>query len=714
MKLFKMTLKSIWACALLFLAVQLPAQKLTLDEAVLGQFRQFAPQTLDQLQWMGKSDVYTHVKDNAVKYTSASGKGAEKTLFTLEQLNKWKGGTPLTAIPEIHWLGLDKFYFDENGKVYEMEMKAEKATVVCEYIPDSPNADYHAASHNLAYTKDNDLYVMSEGRSRPVTQNTAGIVSGQSISRNEYGIEKGTFWSPSGAKLAFYQKDETHVTDYPLTNYKEFPATVKMIKYPMAGNVSEQVSVGVYDLTTSKKIFLQLETGKASDQFYATNLAWSPDNNTIYIAWLNRKTTDMKMMAFDATTGKEIKTLFTEHSDKWLEPQHPILFVPEHNDQFLWMSDRDGFTNLYLYNTKGELNGMTTAKWEITSILGFDLKGEHVFVMGTGENPTESNCYKINLKSMAHTLVTSVHGTHRVQVSGSGKFFIDQYSNLTTPNIIDLIDEKGKILRNLVTAKNPYEGRKMGQSELFSIKANDNTDLWCRLIKPSNFDPAKKYPVVVYLYNGPHVQLVTNSFLGGASLWMNYLAEEGYLVFTIDGRGSSNRGRDFEKAIHRQLGTKEIEDQMAGVEWLKKQPFVDAARMGIHGWSFGGFMTTSMMLRQPGTFKVGVAGGPVIDWKLYEVMYTERYMDTPDENPEGYKTADLTNYVTKLQGKILMIHGTDDDVVVMQHNMKFLKSAIENKVQVDFFAYPGHAHNVRGKDRVHLMTKVIDYLIANI
>jgi dipeptidyl-peptidase 4 len=208
--------------------------------------------------------------------------------------------------------------------------------------------------------------------------------------------------------------------------------------------------------------------------------------------------------------------------------------------------------------------------------------------------------------------------------------------------------------------------------------------------------------------------LVTNSFLGGASLWMNYLAEEGYLVFTIDGRGSSNRGRDFEKAIHRQLGTKEIEDQMSGVEWLKKQSFVDASRMGIHGWSFGGFMTTSMMLKQPGTFKVGVAGGPVIDWKLYEVMYTERYMDTPDENPEGYKTADLTNYVTKLQGKILMIHGTDDDVVVMQHNMKFLKSAIENKVQVDFFAYPGHAHNVRGKDRVHLMTKVIDYLITNL
>jgi dipeptidyl-peptidase-4 len=275
---------------------------------------------------------------------------------------------------------------------------------------------------------------------------------------------------------------------------------------------------------------------------------------------------------------------------------------------------------------------------------------------------------------MSTQKITSADGVHNISVSGSGKYVLDTYSNLTTPNKIDLNVVLGKSIKNLLTAKNPYENKVIGQTEIFTIKSEDGTDLYCRLIKPSNFDPNKKYPVVVYVYNGPHVQLVTNSFLGGASLWMHYLAEDGYLVFTVDGRGSSNRGKAFEQAIHRQLGTVEIQDQMSGVNWLKKQKFVDANRMGIHGWSFGGFMTTNMMLRTPGTFKVGVAGGPVIDWKLYEVMYTERYMDTPQENPEGYKSADLTQYVKNLQGKLLMIHGTDDDVVVMQHNMKFMKA----------------------------------------
>jgi dipeptidyl-peptidase-4 len=315
---------------------------------------------------------------------------------------------------------------------------------------------------------------------------------------------------------------------------------------------------------------------------------------------------------------------------------------------------------------------------------------------------------------MSTQKITSADGVHSISVSGSGKFVLDTYSNLTSPNKIDLNVVLGKSIKNLLTSKNPYANKIIGQTEIFTIKGADGTDLYCRLIKPSNFDPNKKYPVVFYVYNGPHVQLVTNSFLGGASLWMHYLAEDGYLVFTVDGRGSSNRGKAFEQAIHRQLGTAEIQDQMSGVNWLKSQKYVDASRMGIHGWSFGGFMTTNMMLRTPGTFKVGVAGGPVIDWKLYEVMYTERYMDTPQENPDGYKAADLTQYVKNLQGKLLMIHGTDDDVVVMQHNMKFMKACIDNGKQVDFFAYPGHPHNVRGKDRVHLMTKVIEYLEANL
>jgi dipeptidyl-peptidase-4 len=297
-----------------------------------------------------------------------------------------------------------------------------------------------------------------------------------------------------------------------------------------------------------------------------------------------------------------------------------------------------------------------------------------------------------------------------VQLHETGQFFIDQYSSVTVPNKIDILSHDGRLIKSLLTATNPYAGKSIGKVELFTIPGSSGDQLHCRIIKPSNFDKTKKYPVLVYVYGGPHAQMVTNSWLGGASLWMNQLAEEGYIVFTLDTRGSANRGKKFQQCIHRQLGTVEMEDQLTGVNWLKAQPFVDASRMAVHGWSFGGFMTTSLMLKSPGTFKVGVAGGPVIDWSMYEVMYGERYMDTPQENPQGYQNANLTGFVKNLQGKLLMIHGMDDDVVVMQHNVNFLKACVDNKVQVDFFAYPGHAHNVRGKDRVHLMTKVIEYI----
>jgi len=684
-------------------------QQLTIEEAVLGQFRQFAPESLEQNQWIKDTDTYMYVKDNALWVVGTSAKSKEQKLFGLDELNLWKGEPQLKAIPQLTWLSAEIFYFQAENKIFEANIKAKNLAAVCSFTDKGANHDYHARSRNMAYTEANNLYIQSGEKNIRVTDNAKDIVSGQSISRNEYGIAKGTFWNNDGSRLAFYQKDESKVGNYPLTNYTTIPATIKEIKYPMAGSSSELVSVGVYDMASGETIFLKPKNSDG-DQFYLTNLSWSPDNKTIYVAWLNRKTTDMRLIAFDATTGEEIKTLFTEHDEKWLEPEHPATFLPAKPDHLIWMSRRDGFTNAYLYKTDGTLINKTRLKFDITSILGFDKRNEHVFVMATSENPTNTMCYKIALKDMSATLLTSVAGVHHVEISDNGNYLLDQYSNLTTPSKIDLIDAKGRVIKNLITSKNPYEDKSIGQTELFSIKAKDGADLWCRLIKPTGFDITKKYPVVVYVYNGPHAQLVTNSYLGGSSLWMNYLAEQGYLVFTLDGHGSAHRGRDFEQIIHRQLGTQEMEDQLLGVDWLKKQTFVDADRMAIHGWSYGGFMTTSLMLRAPGTFKVGVAGGPVIDWAMYEVMYGERYMDTPQENPEGYKMADLTQHTQNLKGDLLMIHGADDDVVVMQHNIRFLKSCVDNKVQVDFFAYPGHPHNVRGKDRVHLITKIIDYI----
>jgi dipeptidyl-peptidase-4 len=292
--------------------------------------------------------------------------------------------------------------------------------------------------------------------------------------------------------------------------------------------------------------------------------------------------------------------------------------------------------------------------------------------------------------------------------------FIDAYSSTNVPKKILIKTHKGDQVKSILDAPNPLSDYTLGETSIFPI-LNEGTVLYCRMVTPPNYDKTKKYPVVVYVYGGPHAQMISNSWLAGSNLWMQLMAQKGYIVFALDNRGSSNRGHEFESSTFRNLGLIEMADQIAGVNYLKNLPYVDANRIAVHGWSFGGFMTTSLMTRQPGVFKVGVAGGPVIDWSLYEIMYTERYMDTPLENPEGYKNANLTNYVNNLQDKLLMIHGCDDDVVLWQHSLLYCKSAVDaGNTYLDYFVYPAHKHNVMGKDRVHLMQKITEYIIENL
>ena len=321
----------------------------------------------------------------------------------------------------------------------------------------------------------------------------------------------------------------------------------------------------------------------------------------------------------------------------------------------------------------------------------------------------------MNTKDGKQKQLTTGAGTHSVMFNSDYSLMYDGMSSFTVPFKEEIIDvAKGKVKRTILTSTNPLTNINIGTVDYGTIKAGDNkTDLYYRLVKPSNFDATKKYPVLVYVYGGPHAQMITNSWLGGTSGWMFWLAEQGYLVYTVDNRGSANRGFEFESVIHRNVGNAEIEDQMAGVKHLKSLPYVDGDRLAVHGWSFGGFMTSSLMLREPGTFNVGVAGGPVTDWKYYEAMYGERYMDQPSENPEGYKNSSLMTYAADLEGKLLLIHGTSDNVVVMQHSMSLIQAFVNEGIQMDFFPYPMHEHNVRGKDRVHLMRKVLDYVMIN-
>ncbi|QNH61300.1 S9 family peptidase [Hymenobacter sediminicola] len=707
---------------LVLLLAQLPAlaqqKRLTMEDAFLN--RSLQPENLRQLTWIpGSKDEYSYLRtvggqEEVVRGTAGGQATAVISLGELGQALQAAGAPAVkaSAFPAVTWVNPQSLLVTRINKVYRIDAVTKQASAVFGYDAAAENVEMDPTKTRVAYTKDQNLYISAAGReNEAVTQETnPAIVNGQAAHRSEFGITKGTFWSPTGSKLAYYRMDQTMVTDYPLVDVSSTPAQQKAIKYPMAGDKSHEVTLGVYDLVSRKTVFLQ--TGEPKEQ-YLTNISWSPDEKSIYIAVLNRGQSQMKLNQYDAGSGAFVKTLFEEKSDKdFVEPLHELEFVSGRPDQFLWRSQRDGYEHIYLYSTSGKLlRQLTKGSWQVTDVLGFADNNREVVFQSTAASPMQRRIYAVKLSGGKVREITREAGTHTATLSPGGKQLLDVFSNTTTPRIVRTVNvADGKTQQTLLTAPNPLTEYQLGETKLVTIKAADGTtDLYGRLTTPPNFDPAKKYPTVVYLYGGPHVQLVTDSWLGGGNLWMQLMAQKGYVVFTVDSRGSGNRGSVFERATFRQLGTVEMADQLKGVDYLKTLPYVDQARMGIHGWSFGGFMTTTMMTRSPGTFKVGVGGGPVIDWRMYEIMYTERYMDTPQENPEGYQKANLLNYVDKLQGKLLLIHGTVDDVVVWQHSLDYLKTAVDKGVQLDYFVYPGHPHNVSGKDRVHLYNKITQY-----
>ena len=698
----------------LFLAISVNAQlkKITLDESVLQQGRKFGADRLTGFQWVPNSDKYVYYTDVWTKMMSASSKANKPTeLVTLTDMNLALG-TNLKNFFGLEWIDTNTILVSEKGKYYTYSLTSKSGKITQVTPENAENQTFDLSKTNLAFTEENNLYFLDKNNKKIAVTNETNkeIVSGQSISRNEFGIKNGIFWSPKSSYLAFYQKDETEVADYPLLDINETPGKLISIKYPMIGQKSEKPRVGIFNLATGKTIFIN---PKNNPDDYLTNLSWSPDEKYVLIAELNRGQNDMNLNVYDANSGEFIRTIFNEKNAKWVEPEHDAFFPNAKSNNFIWLSEKSGFQNLYYYTIEGKLiKQLTSNKFPVREIMRANPAGTEIYFKATGENPTNMLVYKVDLKGK-QTLMTKNEGVHNVVISSDGNWFFDEFSNHSTPSKSLLYDKKMNAT-TLLESKNKYDGYEMGTAEIRTIKAADGTtDLYTRLIKPSHFDPNKKYPVMVYVYGGPHAQMITNSYLDGANLWMYWMAEQGYLVFTVDNRGSDNRGFEFESVIHGRCGFNEIEDQIKGIDYLKSLPYVDSNRLAVHGWSYGGFMTASMMLRKPDVFKVGVAGGPVVDWKWYEVMYGERYMDTPAENQKGFEEASVLNYVKELKGKLLLIHGTNDDVVVEQHNLSLVKKFVEAGKQVDYFPYPMHKHNVNGKDRVHLMAKVLNYIIDN-
>lgn len=704
----------------------------TLDDLLPGGETYRYAENLYGLQWWGDVLVKPEI-DRVVTVDLRNGK--ETLLAEIDDISDIlkKDGidTNLPSLQNVQllWPGESKMLVRTRTSFYVLDWKNKTVVAKQEMPRGAANADFNNNSCNLAYTINNNLYV----NGKQLTDEPEGIVVGQSVHRNEFGINKGTFWSPKGNLLAFYNMDESMVTEYPLVDIDARVGELTPVRYPMAGMTSHKVKVGIYDVNTDKTIYL--DAGDPTDRYF-TNISWAPDEKSIWLIELNRDQNHAKLCQYDVKTGKLMGVFYEEENPKYVEPENPIVFLPWDPSKFIYQSERDGFNHLYLMDTQTSVYSekhsvgnssykesfkttqLTKGNWLVQGILGFNEAKKEIIYSSTEVSPLQTNIYKVNVKNGTKTTLNDTEGVHRAQISASGTYLIDNYSTPTVARKIDVYNTTGKGLAkaiNLLTAEDPLKGFLLPQIETGTIKASDGkTELYYRICKPADFDPTKKYPAIVYVYGGPHAQMIHNGLRYDARGWDLYMANKGYIMFTLDNRGSDNRGFEFESTTFRHLGVEESKDQVKGVEFLKSLPYVDANRIGVHGWSFGGHMTTSLMLRYPEIYKVGVAGGPVIDWAFYEVMYGERYMDTPQANPDGYKETNLRNLAGNLKGHLLMIHDYQDETCVPQHTLSFIKACVDARTYPDLFIYPGHPHNVSGRDRIHLHEKITRYFEDNL
>ena len=664
------------------------------------------------LTWWGDQLVHLDVEEC---YLVDKKTNKETVFFTVADVNEWLGCEPnkeLRALYNASFPSGDQplVLLNFGGERHLIDFEQKKEVWHQSSADEYQASNFNMTSRHTAYVNGNQLYIRpAEGKEiQLTTDGSREIVYGRSVHRDEFGIHSGLFWSPDGMRLAFYRMDQSMVTDYPQVNLFTHIAAHEPDKYPMAGQTSHEVTVGVYDVATGKTIYLN--AGDPKDRYF-TNIAWSPDAKVIYILELNRDQNDCRLVSYDAITGERIAELYRETDEKYVEPQHPIVFLPWDDSKFILQSQRDGYNHLYLFDSKGrELRQLTRGEWIVMDIVGFNTKNKSIIISSNECSPIQCNTWEVNIASGKRTLLDNGEGWHTPSLSGSGRYIADNYQTPTIPRNIEIADVKTHKQTLYYSSPNPWEGYKVPQFSCGTVKAADGTtDLYWRMVKPADFDETKQYPTIVYVYGGPHAHLVDAHWNYSSRSWETYMAQKGYIVFILDNRGSENRGKAFEQATFRHLGQEEMRDQMCGVEYLKSLPYVDANRIGVHGWSFGGFMTISLMTNYPDVFKVGVSGGPVIDWKWYEVMYGERYMDTPEANPEGYAETSLLPKAKDLKCKLQIITGYNDPTVVPQHCLMFIEECIKAGTQPDFFAYPGEGHNMMGHKSVHLHERITQY-----
>ncbi|HEX6751019.1 MAG TPA: S9 family peptidase [Longimicrobium sp.] len=688
----------------------------------------FRLQSLPESRWMNGGQRYSFIADEGIVAEDAQT-GTRTVLVDGRRLVP-QGQTKAIEIEDYAWSADERKLLiftnsqpvwrqNTKGQFYVYDLATQRLTPVSTTVGWQQFAKLSPDGSKVGFVRDNDLWVtdLATGRETRLTHDgSETIINGTFdwVYEEELDLRDGWRWSPDGQRIAFWRIDDGPVKAfYWMRDTGDPYAQPISLRYPKAGAPNPTAKLGVVAVTGGPVTWL--ETG-TDPSVYLARMEWAESPTEILVQRLNRHQNRLDVMLADARTGTT-RTLFTEADSAWVDVDDDLSFI-RRGQQFLWSSERDGYNHLYLYNRDGTVaRQLTRGAWDVTQVFGVDEKNGWVYFSATEQGPQQRHLYRVRLDGTGFARLTREPGTHSVQLSPETPYYLDTWSRAGSPPTITLHRTDGSVVRSLVdnaAVRQRLAGLAVAQPESFTFRTSDGVELNGWMIKPANFDASKKYPVLMYVYGGPGSQTVTDSWGGSRYLWHQMLAQRGYIVVSVDNRGTGGRGRDFKKQTYLNLGTREAADQIEAARWLATQPYVDASRLGIWGWSYGGYMTAFTLEQPNAPFKAGISVAPVADWGLYDSIYTERFMRTPQENPQGYARSSAIRNAAGLRAKLLLVHGSGDDNVHFQNSVQLVDALQAAGKQFNFMMYPDRNHAIAGGRSVHLYTMMTNWITQNL
>lgn len=702
-------------------------QKITVDDVFSGIFR---TKEMFKLQSLQNANQYTVLNFDRTSRSMQIDLYDYATLKKVTTLIDTKNHSELPMINSYTFDASEKkillacnstkiFRHSFTADYYLYNIDTKELTKLFDFQVQEPT--FSPDGQKIAYAKQNNLYVYDLVSKKSTQITTDGkknsIINGITdwVYEEEFAFVRAFDWSKDSKKVAYIRFDESMVPEFSMSIFKtDLYPKIETFKYPKAGEKNAVVSLHIYDVTANAT--KEVKLGNYND-FYIARLKWTNDNNTLSAQVLNRHQNNLDLLFVDGTSGTS-KVVLNEKDKAYVDVTDNLTFLKDNS--FIWTSEKDGFNHIYLYDKAGKLkNQVTKGNWEVTSYYGFDEKSKTVFYQSTENGSINRDIYRIALDGKNKVRLSKNVGTSKATFSPNFQYYINTFSSATQPTTYTLNDAKAgkelQVIENNETLASSLKAYNLATKEFFVLKTAKGNELNAWILKPKDFDPAKKYPVFMFQYSGPGSQQVANQWNNSNDYWFEMLTQQGYIVACVDGRGTGFKGADFKKVTQLQLGKYEVEDQIDAAKVIGNYPYVDASRIGIFGWSYGGFMASNCVFQGNDVFKMAIAVAPVTNWRFYDSVYTERYMQTPQENASGYDNNSPINHVDKLKGKFLLIHGSADDNVHVQNTMQMMEALIQANKQFDSQIYPDKDHGIYGgKTRVQLYTKMTNFIKENL